>query len=935
MAAPIRGKKTATILKGTPNEHTFYIEGTPGNLTPGDIAKIKKFYGIAEEASPQDMVNELNKLKEVTQANIISDIPYDPGSKEYYAEMSQKISDVNQRMKLIEDPANYYFKQAQEKLPFFLDKFVPDQLVSKPAFETAGALAAIGATGLAMTPTAGAAAKILGADALGATAGGQVYELTNQLLRYLNDLPTEDQATQQSKFLQDAYLNLAFSGGSMALGPLVKAFKPTIGKMLFGLKTGQPEFDKMLSVAETYGMPLGIIQATNNRFWKGYSEVLGIFPFVGTPFRRAAEGTSEATRQYFNNLTNGFAPLQTMSSLGGDVMKLARGQYDDSATISRILYEDFEEYAKRLEGKKVIKLDTVRDLSQKFVKSLEEAQPRAGYEPFKFPGASSEKAFKEFYQTMSRLDSDGVTIQQAKTLKELFSNFAANYKTETKGGFVPPKEGSRITQLALALERDMNTLVAIDDDIDKVVFDTAMKKLTTANGYLSDIMPKYEGPVPNLYKQVNANIFGPGPQSDTAGSMYAKEALDIVLGKAQTDPQVMEIVMRLAETPKPNVDAWVKAGKKEGGFQQVAVKILDDNPDSSTFGKTITKVESVEAIAPDAGKKKIIRKLFDNALEGSFSNLPVASTIGDYKNLKGLPPSEIAKYGFKEGVDKTSQDLFKFRTVEFDPSVFAEKIGLTNIDKRAALAQALKPVGTKIEDLQRFLEVAERAGSFTVKDPSKFVARRVTLGGFRSLLLFGAGTAGASALSGGIVPLMIPIMLRYGSSILSDPKVLKAFTQKLADTGLDVGKRTAVMGEVGKMTDVDKVLLDWANKTLPTQDELDQQDFVNQVEQSILSLMKEPQKKVEMGPARDQQLDMMGRMFGPRGITQEEAQIGGQLEERLAPTFPVDYEQLDYEQTMPAGASQNLSPDVRSNLAFGTLDDALETQMFKRGIGGL
>ena len=61
----------------------------------------KKFYGIAEEASPQNMVNELNKLKDVTQANIIADIPYEPGSKEYYAEMSQKISDVNQRMKLI------------------------------------------------------------------------------------------------------------------------------------------------------------------------------------------------------------------------------------------------------------------------------------------------------------------------------------------------------------------------------------------------------------------------------------------------------------------------------------------------------------------------------------------------------------------------------------------------------------------------------------------------------------------------------------------------------------------------------------------------------------------------------------------------------------------------------------------------------------------
>ena len=36
-------------------------------------------------------------------------------------------------------------------------------------------------------------AKIVGAEVLGDMAGGQVYELTNQILCHLNDLPTKDQ----------------------------------------------------------------------------------------------------------------------------------------------------------------------------------------------------------------------------------------------------------------------------------------------------------------------------------------------------------------------------------------------------------------------------------------------------------------------------------------------------------------------------------------------------------------------------------------------------------------------------------------------------------------------------------------------------------------------------------------------------------------------
>ena len=115
---------------------------------------------------------------------------------------------------------------------------------------------------------------------------------------------------------------------------------------MFGLDNKNPEYQKMLEVAETYGMPLGIIQATNSSFWKGYSQVLGIF-HLSVHLLKAGEGTNEAIRQYFDTVTKTLL-LQTMASLGGDISKLARAEYEDTMRISRALYEGFEEYSEKL-----------------------------------------------------------------------------------------------------------------------------------------------------------------------------------------------------------------------------------------------------------------------------------------------------------------------------------------------------------------------------------------------------------------------------------------------------------------------------------------------------------------------------------------------------------------------------------------------------------
>ena len=69
-------------------------------------------------------------------------------------------------------------------------------------------------------------------------------------------------------------------------------------------------------------------------------------------FRRAVEGAQEGTRGFFQKQLDGFAPLQTMASLGGDISRLARKEYEDTMMVSNALYESFYKYADKLKGKK-------------------------------------------------------------------------------------------------------------------------------------------------------------------------------------------------------------------------------------------------------------------------------------------------------------------------------------------------------------------------------------------------------------------------------------------------------------------------------------------------------------------------------------------------------------------------------------------------------
>ena len=903
--------KLVKILEGTANEKTFRLEN-PTSPTEADILKIKQAYGIPVEYSAQEATAALNQLAQQEVAGVLENIPYEPGSKQYNNEIMAKIADVQERKTLIEDPANYLFKNFQQKiLGGKLDRFIPDELVSKPTFEAAGSLTAMGAAGLATRSLSGAAAaKVAGADVLGAQGGGQIYEFTNQVLRYLNDLPEEDKETQQAKFLEDAYMNLAFTGGAASLGPIFKAFKPMIGRNIFGVGKTKDQ-QRMMELAETYGVPLGIIQATDNKFWKSYSQIIGVFPYIGTPFTRSGEATNEAVRQYVKRMSDGFAPLQTMSAMGMDFNKMLGDAYSDTRVIQEILYDDFGEYATKLGGKKVINIGRTKKLAKEFADQFVANTPlTSGGRLLKFPGDGSQKAFGQFYETMSKIDAD-ITIDQAKTMQTMFSDFMANFKTEFKGS-IPKEQAANLSKMRQMFEKELNTLTNLDGDVDKVIFDTAVKKLTTANDYFAMTSPQFKGGVADNFKQVNANIFGPGPTLER-GVMYPGEVMEIVVGRARKDPKVMEHLLDLSRPTRAQMEAYQKAGFKEGvPVENITVMVRDIDPDSATFGKMLPEKQTVVSVAPEAGRQKIMRYLMDDAFKKSLIGVPPSRTAEEFLNLRSVDTFDIQQKGFQKTANKSGNtQAAQFKEVVMDPTAFSKELGLDTAEGRQVLEEVLQGTGTKITDIDDFIRVADAAGSFTIRDPSKFVERRVTLSGFKGAMFFSGATAGAGAFSAST--LMIPLLLRYGSNILTDPKVLKAFTAKLSDKGFDVAKR--------------KILMDWAARTLPSDEEVEQEKFEQDINQAIFNLQMNPQLEGEAKRGRQNQMNMM-----EKGINQEQLNIGENIVDRLDTGLTAQGPRFTETPSVASTQYQDLSNAARNSLAFGTIDDAMAAE---RGIAGL
>ncbi len=891
----------------------------PGNPTEKDILTIKNTFKIPEGYSLNETRSALAQMQQANSAssNILKDIPeeFPPGSPEYNSLMAEKIADTNQRIQFSNDPLNYISNNALEKyikIPGTDFSPIPKDIVSKPSFEMTGGLLGLAAVGgkdfltrgVMFNPTMYAAGEYGGT-----MMGGQIYDRVNDFLRWANGLEPKDFDEQVDQGLHDAYMNLAFTGGSMVAAPLYNAFKNKIARFTFGIKPKSETYKKAKELSDTYGIPYSIIQATNYGLWKAYPKVIGVFPWVGKPFKTQQQSIDESIRQYLDTMANGLAPTQTVFNLAGDITNIFKNNYKSVRAAQGILFDDFYKYADKLRGKKIIDISAFKgragDVAERFMGNV----PTGSAGRLRFPGDAQQTSFGNFYSDLTNLP-DQITLEQAINLKQIFSDFTANFEGAFKGGKVPVREASALNKLQLVLEKDFMNLKNIDNAIDKAVFETAQKKYATAVDFFANTMSRFEGGVPGQIKMAKPTIFSPG--ADVSGMMYTDEAFKVILSRAKNSKEAMEHLINLAQPSEWELKAWQKAGKKDGVLENVQVYLKDMDPDSKTFEQYVQKTIPVVSAGPNSSRKRIMRKLIDDAFYQSIQGLPAGKNYTDFLTETKISPEAIRQ----KGLEKVGQNMMPYKDVVFGVKEFERSLGLDNPEGIEILETLLKGTGTKVEDIRKFLTAAEAAGSFVVPDASTFLQRRLTLTGFRGLLLLNAGKQAAKTGAGigiTLTNVMIPILMRYGSELLTDPKALKAMTEVMDTNVVSASNLTTLMN--------------WASGTSMPKDseEAEMLDRIREVDSAVFSLMKTPQKDVEFMPAREEQFDMERT----KALNEQQAFLQNYFNQAFnQPSIPVSMPEF-------VPSERNLPYAVRQELATGTLDDALAQQMLSKGLGTL
>lgn len=957
-------KKPYTILQGTPLEKKIYLEN-PVKPTENDLTYIKRLYGIPMQFNMEQTVEALNKLSTATQKPTITQGTPQFNPKQYAEDQAFKIAEVENRMKLNEDPLKYLYNASKEKLDFSTGKvgdvlqkipgvgmlvpdeikigsYLPKDLVSQPTFEAIGGVAGLYATKLLegapvafkkslakkfpylnglfevvgstekKIPTKGFTkdtTTYLGAEFLGSQAGASTYDFLNEMTRYFMDLPETSLKDQTNKFLYDSYMNLLFTQGSASLAPVFNVFKKPLQAM-FGITPNAESFKKMKDMGETYGYPLSIIQMTNSNFIKGYAKVIGVFPWVGTPFRKAGEATDEVTRSYFKRI-NELMPVNTISELGADIKKMADKKYDSIRFAQNYLFDDFEEFAGKLAGKKVINLKNTKIQATRTYNKYLEGVPQGAYGKFQWPGSKSQEAFGKFYNELSNID-DAVTLDQAITLRQMFNDFMVNFKNEL-GGTIPRKEGAALGKLQDMFERDFGNLQKLDDDIDDAILQTAMKKYNTAVEFFADTAKNYDGGIVADFKQMNRSMFGPG--AEVPGYMYAGEAFNTIFSRAKKDPEAMKHLLSLTEPTSAELKAYKMAGNKNGVTKEVETLVKETDANDPTKEIYVKKKVPIVSRGPDSNREIIMKRMFDDAIYEAIGGLPPGKNFMDFLSVQKADPNSVLKKGYA----KVSPELLDYQGVTINANKFAKALGLDHPDGIQVLETVLKGTGTTVDSIKKFLSVADKAGSFVIPDPSTFVQRRVTLSGMKGLLLGGAGYAAGTIAFANFPMLVVPLLLRHGSNLLTDPAALEALTGTLETGVLTAARR--------------KSLLQWAEKFLPDDEEAAKLDQQERIDEAVFSLMTNPSTNIEQSQAIPEgyqkslnikrPLNEQESMINKKLMDLQDAQQGASLQPRFN------------DMSLGPNYASLKNPNVRNALAFGTLDEALAAKANQGGIGAM
>lgn len=160
----------------------------------------------------------------------------------------------------------------------------------------------------------------------------------------------------------------------------------------------------------------------------------------------------------------------------------------------------------------------------------------------------------------------------------------------------------------------------------------------------------------------------------------------------------------------------------------------------------------------------------------------------DLRNLVGDKEFKKASRQYLENAYSASKIPAKEGAITgemFSAVNFEKRLGLTNPEGWESLKEMLRGSSVTVKDWKNFLNTAKTATDITIRDPSTYLTRRLTIGG---------SLAGGVFLMGGKVTIpataLIGYVARKGGKFLMDPDQLRMMTRVMKDSTTDHMRRT-------------------------------------------------------------------------------------------------------------------------------------------------
>lgn len=528
----------------------------------------------------------------------------------------------------------------------------------------------------------GAVVGGLAGGTLGATGFGQVYDILDSYIK--GDNRTVDDATKQA--FADAKRETMFG----MVGATIPGIKPAITRLLTKKEKGElvgKDVKELYEAGKRIGVDILPIDVAG-RTGKMYGKVVGVFPVVGSPIKKAGGLRGRQLNIIKEQVLNDLAPNTHLADLGVDMFNAAKNSSKEFKNVASDLYNVFYKEAGKI-NKPFIPTQNIKLEAQKIVDDFLKKRPltvvtkkglKGKSKKIKQPiSANVNQKYQSYINKLANLD-DFITPNQVKQIKQDLGNFSDVVTGKDGAGVFKLTKMSKATDGALRDFDNYNlTAFANNPKVTKESLGKLINDLKAADAFYANGIQIYNRSTAGRFRKVDKNIFMSG--FDKPGSIEADELFKYV----------------------------VKTGSPQS-LKDLRTLIGGDN-----FAK-------------------VSRKIIDNAF--------TKSAVRDDK----------------------------FRGLLFNPNILEEELGLVGKNSSEVLNNITKGTNLNPQKLKDLIEVSKYHSNLEIPDVGSFVARRVTLGGAKSIL--GGVAMGAGVFSSPVASIPAIYLTNRASAFLANPKNL-------------------------------------------------------------------------------------------------------------------------------------------------------------------